>query len=166
MASGAKRGRKSKYEANVKPFLSQIREWSASGATEKEICTALGIALSTFYEYKNKYPELSGALRAGRQNVVLEIKAALFKRATGFSYEEKKGVMKGGKQIGVEVYQRYSPPDTAAAAMLLRNYDAEWRDKDNFTADLKQQELELRKAIAEASNFDLSIKNYGGNEDG
>lgn len=153
-----KRGRKNKYDEYVQPFIPKIIEWTKSGATEKEICTALGVSVSTFNEYKNKYSELSDALRAGRQNVVLDIKAALLKRALGFEYEERKGSRKGEALTNVEVYKRYCPPDTTAAAMLLRNYDDSWRDKDSMTSDLKQQEMELRKAIAEANNFDLDIE--------
>ena len=146
-------GRKSKYDEYVKPKLEEIKKWAESGATEKEICTALGIALSTFYDYKNKYSELSNALRTGRQNVVLEIKAALYKKATGFEYEERRGVQKDGKVYNMEIYKRYSPPDTTAAAMLLRNYDTEWKDKDAITTDLKQQEIELRKAMSEMKDW-------------
>lgn len=150
--------RKSKYAEYVKPMLSKITEWSKSGATDEEICTALGIAQSTFYEYKKKYPELSEALRTGRQNVVLNIKAALYKRAIGFEYEERRGTQKNGQLTNIEIYKRYYPPDTTAAQLLLRNYDKTWRDKDVITSDLKQQEIDLRKAIAEANNFDLNFK--------
>ena len=150
--------RKSKYAEYVKPMLSKITEWSKSGATDEEICSALGIAQSTFYEYKKKYPELSEALRTGRQNVVLTIKAALFKRAIGFEYEERRGTQKNGQLTNIEIFKRYCPPDTTAAQLLLRNYDKTWRDKDVITSDLKQQEIDLRKAIAEANNFDLNFK--------
>ena len=157
----AKRGRKSKYETNVQPHLDQIKEWAKIGATEKEICGALDIATSTFYEYKNQYSELSNALRAGRINVVLNIKAALYKKAIGFEYEERRGVKKdggNGDQMVTEIYKRYCPPDTTAAAMLLRNYDEEWRDRDTASNDFRQQELELKKALAECNNFDLEFK--------
>lgn len=150
--------RKSKYAEYVKPMLSKITEWSKSGATDEEICSALGIAQSTFYEYKKKYPELSEALRTGRQNVVLNIKAALYKRAIGFEYEERRGTQRNGQLTNIEIYKRYYPPDTTAAQLLLRNYDKTWRDKDVITSDLKQQEIDLRKAIAEANNFDLNFK--------
>lgn len=153
----AKAGRKSKYDEYVKPHLEQITEWSRSGATEKEISTALGVALSTFSDYKNKYSELSDALRAGRQTVILNVKAALYKKAIGFEYEEKRGVKKGDKVVSTEIYKRYSPPDTIAAAMLLRNYDDEWRDKDSVQTDFKRQEIEIKKALAEANNFDVDF---------
>jgi hypothetical protein len=153
------RGRKSKYESYVKPMIPKIEGWVRSGATEAEICQALGIAISTFNDYKKKYSELSGALRAGRQSIVLDIKAALLKKALGFEYEEKRGIKKDGKITSLEINTRYAPPDTTAAAMLLRNYDKEWLDKDATTTDFKQQELELKKALAEANNFDFELEN-------
>lgn len=155
----AKRGRKCKYDEYVKPMLQQIESWARSGATEEEICTALGIAKSTFYDYKNKYSELSRALRVGRQSVVLDIKAALLKKALGFEYQEKRGYKKPGEPIvTTDIFQRYSPPDPTAATMLLRNYDPEWRDKDAATTDFKAQELEIKKALAEANNFDVKFE--------
>lgn len=153
----AKAGRRTKYDSFVKPHLKKIEEWARSGATEKEICDALGIALSTFYEYKKQYSELSSALRAGRQHVVLNIKAALLKKALGFEYEEKRGVKKDGEIVSMEVYMRYSPPDTTAAAMLLRNYDENWRDKDSASTDFKRQEIEIKKALAKENNFGLEL---------
>ncbi len=150
-------GRKSKYDEYVKPYLNQISEWKKSGATDEEISVALGIALSTFSDYKNKYSELSDALRTGKQTVILNVKAALYKKAIGFEYEEKRGVKKGDKVVSTEIFKRYSPPDTTAAAMLLRNYEEEWRDKDSVQTDFKRQEIEIKKALAEANNFGVEF---------
>lgn len=153
----AKRGRKNKYDEYVKPRLDEIRKWAAAGATEKEMCAALGVALSSFNEYKKNYSELTDALRAGRQNVVVEVKAALYKKALGFQYEEKVGRKKGDENVATEVYIRYSPPDVTACAMLLRNYSDEWRDKDATTTDMRKQEIEIKKALAESNNFDVNF---------
>ena len=150
----AQRGRKNKFETYVKPRLNDIKRWAAAGATEREICEALGVSMSAFSDYKNKYSELSETLRAGRQNVVVEITAALYKKAVGFNYEEKIGRSKGD-DVQTEVYQRYCPPDTTAAAMLLRNYSDDWRDKDKQTAEFRRQEIEIKKALAESNNFDV-----------
>lgn len=150
-------GRKSKFDSHVRPYLNQIAEWKKSGATDEEISAALGIALSTFSDYKNKYSELSDALRVGKQTVVLNIKAALYKKAIGFEYEEKRGVKKGDKVVSTEIYKRYAPPDTTAAAMLLRNYDDNFRDKDSVQTDFKRHELEIKKALAEANNFGVDF---------
>ncbi len=153
----ATRGRKSKYNDYVKPRLDDVKRWAAAGATESEICSALGVSVASFNEYKKQFPELMESLRAGRQTVILNIKAALYKKAIGFNYEEKIGRNSEKAGISTEVFQRYSPPDTTAAAMLLRNYDKTYTDKDKQTADFKAQELEIKKALAESNNFDVDF---------
>ena len=154
----AARGRKPKYETHVKRRLDDIKRWAAAGATEAEICAALGVSVSSFNLYKTQYSELTDTLRAGRQTVVVEIKAALYKKALGFKYQEKVGRSKG-EDVQTEIYERYSPPDTTAAAMLLRNYSDEWRDKDKQTAEFRRQEIAIKKALAESNNFDVNLTN-------
>ena len=153
--------RPTKYEKEIKPFIEDIRKAVESGATDKEIATAFGIAESTLYKYKKEKPEFSAAFARGREKVVIDIKAALLKKALGYEYTEEKSVAKHDKDgdavVMVETYKKHQPPSETAAAMLLRNYDSEWRDNDNAAARLKEQELDLKKAIAKATNFDLDI---------
>lgn len=155
----AKVGRKSKYDTHIKPHLKEIEAAVKNGATVKEIADALGIVESTLYKYKSEKTELAAAFACGRAKIVIDIRAALLKKATGFTYKEEKVVARkdaeGENVVCVETYTKYQPPSETAAAMLLRNYDDEWLDKDNTTTKLKQQEYELRKAIAESNNFEL-----------
>lgn len=155
-------GRPSKYETEVKPHIPDIKKAVEAGATVDEIAKAFGIAPSTLHKYKAEKKELSDAFARGREKVVIDIKAALLKKALGFNYEEEKRVGKkdkDGEQIVlVEKYKRYCPPSETAARMLLNNYDETWRDNDTATATLRQQEMELKKAIAESNNFDLDLK--------
>lgn len=154
-------GRKSKYEEYCADHIEDIKKWVSAGATDEEVATALGIGVTTLYSYKTKYPKFADAFTRGRANVVIDIKAALLKKALGFEYEEEKRVGrkdKDGEQIIlVEKYKRYSVPSETAANMLLRNYDKEWLDRDSVTTELKKQEMELKKAIAESNNFDLNM---------
>ena len=154
-------GRPSEYETEVKPHLEDIRKAVEAGATDKEIADAFGLAVSTIYEYKKKYKEFSAAFARGRKEVVIEIKAALLKKALGFEYEEEKRVARKDKNgeniILLEKYKRQCLPSETAAAMLLRNYDETWRDNDHASAELKRQEADLRKAIAASNNFDLEV---------
>lgn len=156
-------GRPSKYATHVKPYIADIKKWVSAGATDQEIATALGVALSSLSDYKKRYVELSDAFARGRTNVVLNIKAALLRKALGFNYEEKKQYIKqdvdtGDKTQYTEITTRYCVPSETAAAMLLRNYDPAWNDRDNISNELRRQELELRKAIAKSSNFDLDME--------
>lgn len=153
--------RPTKYDECVKPHIEDIRKAVETGATIEEIADGLGIAVSTLHKYKAEKKELKDAFARGREKVVIEIKAALLKKALGFEYEEEKRVGRKDKSgenvVIVEKYKRYCAPSETAAAMLLRNYDENWRDNDKASADIKKQETELRKAIAEANNFDLEV---------
>lgn len=159
--AGAIVGRPSRYDTDIKPHLDEIRKAVEAGATVEEIAKAFNIAVSTLHKYKAEKKELKDAFARGRVQVVIEIKAALLKKALGFEYEEEKRVGRKDKDgeniILVEKYKRYSAPSETAAAMLLRNYDETWRDNDKASAEIKRQEADLRKAIAEASNFDLDV---------
>ena len=92
--------------------------------------------------------------------VVIDIKAALYKKAVGYDYEEKKQYIKrdgsGDNVQYTEISTKHQPPSETAAAMLLRNYDDTYADSDNTTRQMKQQEAELRKNIANKNNwFDI-----------
>lgn len=154
--------RPSKYDLEIKPHLAEIKKAVEAGATVDEIADALGIAPSTIYKYKKEKKEFSEVFARGRKIIVFEIKAALLKKATGFEYEEEKRVgkkdAKGENVVLVEKYKRYCPPSETAAAMLLRNYDEDWLDRDKVSTDLRKQEQELKECIAKANNFDLDLK--------
>lgn len=154
-------GRPSKYETDIKPYIEDIKKAVESGATVEEIADAYGINKSTLHKYKREKKELKDAFTRGRKVVCIEIKAALLKKALGYEYEEKKQYItedaEGRKKKHTEIMTRHQPPSETAAAMLLRNYDQTWLDKDNISTQLKQQEMELKKAIAESNNFDLEL---------
>ena len=160
-----KRGRKSIYDTDIKPHLQEIKDAVSAGATIKEVASALGVAESTLNKYKAEKAELADAFARGREKVCFEIKAALLKKALGFEYIEEKSVARKDKNgqnvVLLEKYKRYCPPSETAAGMLLRNYDKEWRDNDSKSIELRQQEHDLRKAIAEANNFDLNLQDEG-----
>lgn len=155
----AKTGRKSKYDAEILPHIGEIEQAVKNGATVSEIAKALNIAESTIYKYKAEKKEFAAAFARGRANIIIEIRGALLRKALGYDYEEEKRVGrkdgKGENIVLVEKYKKHQPPSETAAAMLLRNYDENWLDKDSTTTQLKQQEFELRKAISESNNFDL-----------
>ena len=158
---GDKRGRKSVYDSMIAPHIDEIKKAVSAGATIPEIAKSIGVAESTLNKYKSEKKELADAFARGREKVVIEIKAALLKKALGFNYEEEKRVGRRDKSgenvILVEKYTRYCPPSETAAGMLLRNYDKSWQDNDNVSVQLRKQEHELRKAIADANNFDLDL---------
>lgn len=156
-------GRPSKYETHVKPNLEQIKKWAEQGATEKQIAEQLGVAYSSFNEYKKQFPELSEILKEKDMNpLVEELRSALVKRALGFEYKEKKEYIKEDPMTGartkyVEITTRQSLPDSTAIFGALNIYDPTYiRDRANH--ELRREDLELRKKLAAANNFDLDIE--------
>lgn len=164
----AKRGRKNKYETHIVPFFSQILEWLSNGATERQIAEKLGIAYSTFNDYKVKYPELTEILEKGRRNLVADLRGALVKKAMGFDYTETKVVkehiemphelreallssgftheqIEQANLIRTEVMNKHATPDVAALNLALKNYDKDDWSNDWQNYELRKRELELKE---------------------
>lgn len=145
-------GRKSKKDV-ISKNLKNIKKWASDGATEKQIANCLGLSVSSFQKYKSQMPELKETIDKGRVQLVVDLKGALVKKAKGFEYEEKKQYIKKDIETGkntqyTEITKKHALPDVAALNLALKNYDKEWKnDPDMY--DLKKQELELRKQMAE-----------------
>ena len=154
----AKRGRKSKYETHVKSRFDEITAWLEEGLTDKEIYPRLGIGKNAFYKYKNDYEELRDLLKKGRVQKVEQLKNSLFKKAIGFSYQEKKEIRESNGDVRIEIYTKTSLPDPTAALILLKHWDkdndgkAKWMS-DPATHKLREAELELKKTQAENNNW-------------
>lgn len=147
-------GRPNKYLTNVKPRFNEILEWLQVGATEKEIAENLGVNPKVFCLYKQKYPELNDLIKKGRKAPVQAIKAALFKRATGFEYQESKEIHSEKNGYTKEVYTKVALPDPTSAMMLLKHWDKdeEWTS-DPATLKLKKKELEIKEKQAESEEW-------------
>lgn len=154
---GAKGGRKSAYKTKIEPRLPEIAEWLANGATEKQIAYNLGIAGSTFEKYKAVNAEFAEFIKNGRKNLVLQLRGALVKKALGFDYEETKKTKKiepdGGITTSIETYHKKALPDVAALNLCLKNYDSDNWANDPQALELKREELELKKQMAEKNDW-------------
>ena len=156
----AKAGRPNKYETHVRPHLAEIKAAYARGVEEKEIAKSLGVSITSWCEYKNRYTEFAEALKRDEKDTaaILErLDSALLKCAEGFHYEEEKKVGRrdanGERIVLVEQYKKYQPPNPTAIFGAYNRFDPNYvKDRAYFT--LKQQELELRKAIAKDNAFD------------
>ena len=148
-------GRKNKYDTHVAPYLREIAEMYGT-MTEAQIAKKLGVSVASFEKYKLEHPELVESLREGKDALIKELRESLKKKAKGFHYTEKKKIVRvinGQKTQIVEEYERYSPPDTGAIHLLLKNIDESWRNDDQATMDLKREKIELEKQKADSENW-------------
>ena len=150
-----------KYE-EIKNRIPEIMQWRRQdGLTEKDVAAKLGIHVTTLINYKEKYPEFKEAMHLAKQAIISDTFAALLKRAKGYDYEEKKVYTRqeetadGPKSVTyTEITKKHEPPNVAACSLLLKNLDREhdWSDNPTMLA-VKRQELELKKTIAENSDW-------------
>ena len=149
-------GREGLYETLVKPHFDKIEKWLNNGASEKQVAEALGVSYASFNNYKRDYPELKDICKKPRVGVVLDLRSALVKRALGYTYEEKKQYItedeKGNLKKHTEITTKEALPDTTAIFGALNLYDPEYV-KDKKAHALKEQELELRKQMAEMKDW-------------
>lgn len=144
------RGRKSKYFSHVEPYLNEISKW-AENMTEAQIAKKLGVGYRNFCDYKRNYPQLQQAIKKGRQDLVLDLKSTLIKKAKGFSYEEKKIITDSDGYTRKEVTQKYAQPDVAAINLLLKNYDKDNWSNDPQALELRKKEIELKEKQVNAN---------------
>lgn len=64
-----------------KDNLILLEGWAREGLTDEQIAHNMGIACSTYYEWKKKSPEISEALKKNKDMVDFEVENALLKNA-------------------------------------------------------------------------------------
>ena len=154
-----KRGRKSAYELKVKPYLDKIAEWKKTGATDEQICTALGVGKTSYYAYLKKHPEMLNAQKKGKQEFCFELRGELAKLCFKHTLITTKQYIKTDEETGTsasytEITKKEVDADIAAINLLLKNLDETWAN-DPRNLELRRQEFELKKRMAEANNFDI-----------
>lgn len=99
---------KGKYEYWITPEgLTLIEGWARDGLTNEQIAFNMQINPATLYDWGKKYPEISNALKKGKEVVDFEVENALFKNAIN--------------------------GDTTAQIFWLKNRRPDkWRDKQNI----------------------------------
>lgn len=73
---------KGKYEKWLKKEnLLLLEGWARDGLTDEQIAKNIGITVSTFYEWKKKYSDISESLKKGKEVVDYQVENALLSSA-------------------------------------------------------------------------------------
>lgn len=140
---------KGKYEKWLTPEgLLLIEGWKRDGLSDEQVARNIGINPDTLYTWKARFPEISDALKKGREVVIREVENALVKRARGFSYIEETRERKYNNRTGefelvvTKSVQKTVPPDVGAIAFYLKNVAPDkWRDKQNIELSSQQEDM-------------------------
>lgn len=128
---------KGKYQRWLEPEgLALLEDWARNGLTDEQIAQNMGCAAGTLYEWKKSYPEISEALKKGKEVVDAQVENALLKRALGYEYTEER--IEVSEKDGRKVIQivKHIPPDITAQIFWLKNRrPGTWRDKPEPPGD-------------------------------
>lgn len=118
--------------------------WARDGLTDEEIAKNIGISRSTLAEWKKKYPDISDALKKGKEIVDTEVENSLLQRAKGYNAKVRKTFklkkieydsITGKKVKEEEVLEQaedevHIPADVTAIIFWLKNRLPEkWKDR-------------------------------------
>lgn len=143
--------------------LTLLEGWARDGLTDEQIAHNMGIRRETLYDYKNKYPNISNALKKGKEVVDIEVENALLKKALGYNvpvqkaFKVKEVIYQDGKRLKETERIEYAeeeihiPADTTAQIFWLKNRKPDkWRDK---VVDAENEE-----AITNATDILVKIR--------
>lgn len=145
-------GNRNKYFSQVQPRLNTILAWRRHGLTNEKIAENLGVALSSFKTYIQRFPALVAVLKTGKDDASAEVENAVFKTAIGYEFVETKITLEGTsnpkdldvspevekQQIAsgrrrVERFLKQQPPNTTAQIFYLTNRNSDrWRHKNSL----------------------------------
>lgn len=134
-----------------KDKLILLEGWARDGLTDEQIAKNIGIATSTFYEWKKKEIEFSEALKKGKEVIDFEVENALLKKALGYTITlNKQKVTKDGDVVDI-TEEVHVPPDTTAQIFWLKNRKPNnWKDRVETDED--------KEAVANASQVIAKIR--------
>lgn len=136
---------KSKYETHVLPYLDNIRIWIAKGATQQEVADKLHVSVQALYKWKTLHVECKEALESPRGFADDQVEAALFRRCTGYDYEEVtkwQTIGRDGKLMWLEKKtKKHLPPDPSSVQFWLTNRrPQEWKRMPEIKAEEKDSD--------------------------
>lgn len=118
--------------------------WARDGLTDDKIAEKIGISRSTLAEWKKKYPDISDALKKGKEIVDTEVENSLYKRAMGYTVQVAKNFkcklveydpetgkrIKEEEKLVVGYDEVHIPADVTAIIFFLKNRLPEkWKDR-------------------------------------
>ena len=128
-----KGGRPSKFDEKITANIELIKKYYRFGLTDRQVAQLIGITEQTLNNYK-KEKEFFESLKNEKQIADMEVVASLYKRATGYEYDEiyQEG-SPDGKDSGIKIKtikktRKHIAADTTAIIYWLRNRQG-WRDK-------------------------------------
>lgn len=154
----ARQGQLEVYQTCVEPYLDDIREWYQT-MNMQQIADRLGLSKSTLYKYRKEHKGLADALTAGKNDLIIECRCSIKKRAMGYDWTEVKQEKVFDEESNQMVVvketttTKHVPPDLGSIHLLLKNLDPDWHDADMTTIKQREKELNIKQQKADAADW-------------
>lgn len=127
-----KRGNGKYHDWITEEGLLKIEGWARDGLVDEQIAQNIGVHPSTLYDWKSKYPDVSEALKRGKEVIDRQVENALLKRALGYSYVEVREEESENGYKTIKTVKEVVPDTTAQIFWLKNRKPTEWRDKQEI----------------------------------
>jgi hypothetical protein len=130
---------KSKWP-EVQSKLLLVEAWARDGLFEIQIAKNLRISKATFEVYKKEHQDFKDALRVGKEVADVVMENAMYKRGTGYTYDEvttEITTTTAGKELARKVRKvtKHVPADPSTGMWWLCNRKADtWRQRQREQA--------------------------------
>ena len=135
-------GRKPKYDYADQEFLLEMEGLARDGWDDMQIAGKYLLEPTYFCRLKDKYPQLSQALKRGRKPLNMIVENSLYKRAIGLKVKTvvRRWMPKpDGGNTDIEIIQETEtelPPDTGAAMAWLKQRKPEQWNKQPIKMEI------------------------------
>lgn len=136
---------KGKFQRWLEPDgLILLEGWARDGLIDEQIAEKVGISRSTLNDWKKRFPDISDALKKGKEVVDRGVENSLLKKANGYNAEIKKTFkiriidydpdtgkkIREYEELKQAIDEVHVPADTTAQIFWLKNrMPDKWRDK-------------------------------------
>lgn len=133
--------------------------WARDGYTFQDIANKIGISLKTLGVWREQYPEINKALKAGREIIDYKVENALLKSALGYRTKEVKvtTIIRCGKVVETikETTDKEQAPNVSAAQCWLYNrLPDKWKNmnsRKNIIDDMMDEDTSIQVTVTRAS---------------
>ena len=153
--------------------MTLLRGWARDGLTQEQIAQNMGIHRDTLNEWKSRFPDISDALKVGRENADYVVENELFESCKTRTVTVKKPiklkkVMVDGKKRLEEERIEYAeeqvvvPANVTAQIFYLKNRKPDkWKDKpQENTTEAQNNDMHTLADLLQRPVPDRDIKDF------
>lgn len=146
--------------------LALIKGWRKNGVTTKKIYSEfVGVSATGWANWFRESAELRDALHTGKEAADLSVEEALYRRATGYDYEERTHELVEGELVLTKIVTKHVAPDVKAILHWLFNRKpGQWRsvqeplEQTKYTETVKSILVAMKEVAESGTSKEVEVK--------